>query len=142
MSINSTNNDSSVTYEKTGNRAKALIDIYAKSNEGLNIEWTHYENNVATNYQGWKAYMTVRDIKDGNIIALRCVPIDEAQEGEGTIELTTAGQIRIKASYEALSQVYTSSMWKYDVLLISPAGVRSRFVEGTFYINRSATYGS
>lgn len=142
MTINSNNNNQSVTYDalKLNTRAKAVMDIYAKSNEGLNIHLNYYRNGAVYDFTGAKAYMTVRDIKDGGVIALRCMPPEEATNDTGLINLTKAGEISITCPASIMSLVYTSSKWYYDLLIVFKNGIKARFLEGYFYIDRSASY--
>lgn len=118
--------------------ARSVINIYAKSNEGLNfvVKWKK-KNGLAMDLTGYKALMTIRDRKDGHVVLAR---LGTDSGLDGTIVCLYDGSITCTLQSSYLRDGYKTGTWLYDLLLEDSNGVKTRLVQGNFYIDRSCSY--
>lgn len=132
-------NQTQIEYQTDYTRgARAVANCYCKSNESLNLyfKWKT-GNGFAIDLTDYKAAMSIRERKDGHIIAATC---DTSGNADGLITLGWDGSIRITMPYTKLQAMYKTGEWKWDLVLESPEGVVTRLIQGNFYIDRSVTY--
>ena len=139
MAIASINNQTQIQDQQSfPEGARSVINIYAKSNEGLNfcVKWKK-KNGIPLDLRGYSALMTIRDRKDGHVVLAR---IGTNPDLDGTIECSFDGTILCKLDSSYLEQGYETGTWLYDLLLEDTKGIKTRLVQGYFYIDRSCSY--
>lgn len=117
--------------------ARAIANIYAKSNESLNLHFIWKQGNgLGIDLTGYKAIFTVRERKDGHIKALECNTTGDA---DGLITTDWGGNINITAAPDKLSAMYKTGQWAWDLVLTSKEGLSTRLIQGRFFIDRSVS---
>lgn len=132
-------NQTQIEYQTNFDKgARAIANIYAKSNESLNclFRWKN-KNGIAIDLREYTAAMSIRERKDGHIVVATC---DTSGDADGLITLGFDGSIRITMDYTKLQSLYKTGEWKWDLILKSPDGIITRLIQGDFFIDRSVTY--
>lgn len=117
--------------------ARAIANIYAKSNESLNLHlvWRQ-KNGMGIDLSGYKGVFSVRERKDGHVKAIEC---NTSGDADGLITLDYNGNIKITASPDKLQDMYKTGQWSWDLLLTSPTNITTRLMEGIFYVDRGVS---
>lgn len=139
-SIYEIKNQTQIEYQdNNGNKgARAIVNIYAKSNESLNLLFYWKDGKgFSKDLSGYQAAMSIRERKDGQVVAATC----SSEPGyDGTISLGNDGSIAITMPAKVLQDaLYKNGTWLYDIILKSESGIITRLIQGTFYIDRSVT---
>lgn len=117
--------------------ARAIANIYAKSNESLNLHFIWKKGNgLGLDLTDYKAIFTVRERKDGHVRAIEC---NTEGDADGLITLDWGGNINIVAPPSKLSDMYKTGQWTWDLVLTSPEGISTRLIQGDFFIDRSVS---
>lgn len=117
--------------------ARAIANIYAKSNESLNLHFIWKQGNgLGIDLTDYKAIFTVRERKDGHVKALEC---NTSGDADGIITTDWTGAIKITASPDKLSAMYKTGQWVWDLVLTSKEGISTRLMQGRFFIDRSVS---
>lgn len=120
-----------------GQGARAIANIYAKSNESLNLHFVWKAGNgLGIDLTGYKAVFTVRERKDGHVKAIEC---NTAGDADGLITTDWNGNIKIVAAPDKLSEMYKTGQWTWDLVLTSPESLSTRLMQGLFFIDRSVS---
>lgn len=132
-------NQTQIEYQQATNKgARAIVNIYAKSNESLKLLFYWKDGKgFAKDLSGYSAALSIRERKDGQIDAATC----STESGyDGSITLGRDGSILVLMDAQVLqNSLYKSGEWLYDLILKSPQGIITRLIQGTFYIDRSVT---
>lgn len=117
--------------------ARAIANIYAKSNESLNLHFVWRKGNgLGIDLTDYKAIFTVRERKDGHVKAIEC---NTSGDADGLITTDWGGNIKIVAGPDKLSAMYKTGQWAWDLVLTSKEGISTRLIQGRFFIDRSVS---
>lgn len=132
-------NQTQQEYQEEYNQgARAIANIYAKANESLNLHFIWSTGSgIAVDLTGYTGAFSVRERKDGHILAAVC---DTSGNADGLMTLDYSGNIKITMDYTYLQAMYKTGDWVWDLVLKSPEGIVTRLMQGDFKIDRGVTY--
>lgn len=94
---------------------------------------TWKEDGTAVDLTGYSAKMQIRDSDDSLVMEL------STDNGRITVDSSGTITLHVPGSDTALIPETTNEYYRYDLLLTSPTGVRTRLIEGRVEVTRDVT---